>query len=117
MDIENGNKPENNRCRFSMCTFPWYAVTILWDGKVVPCPQDWFAEMLLGDLNNESLETIWNKNPVFKLRTRMVHQNLQDILCEKCDRPWRKQFLGIPAENASTFLKEHILGYKTLKTK
>lgn len=116
MEIGANTDNSNVNRRFSMCTFPWYAVTILWDGKVVPCPQDWFGAMELGNLKKQDLETIWNQSPMFDLRTRMAHQDLKGILCESCDRPWRKNVLGVPVENAKTFLKEHIFGYKTMQS-
>ena len=41
--------------RRNACTFPWYALTIFFDGKVYPCPQDFMGRMPIGDLKNELL--------------------------------------------------------------
>ena len=47
------------------CEFPWTSLTVMADGSVVPCTQDYDCEMTLGNVNNESLESIWN-GPKYK---------------------------------------------------
>ena len=62
------------------CTFPWYALIIYWNGKVGPCPQDFFARMIVGDLNKNSILEIWNGPVMQQLRKQIKsHENeLQD---------------------------------------
>jgi len=42
------------------CEFPWTSLTIMADGSVVPCTQDYNCEMKLGDANIQPLAQIWN---------------------------------------------------------
>ncbi len=42
------------------CEYPWTSMTVMSNGKVVPCPQDYDCEMVMGDAAVDSLEAIWN---------------------------------------------------------
>lgn len=42
------------------CEYPWTSLSIMAEGNVVPCTQDYNCEMVMGDANRESLEEIWN---------------------------------------------------------
>ncbi|RLI78454.1 radical SAM protein, partial [Archaeoglobales archaeon] len=96
-----------------ICTFPWYALTILWDGSVVLCPQDFYGILEIGNIKENSLFEIWNNEKMKKIRAKMSRRDYKDLKpCNNCDRIWREQFLGVPGEFLTTFLKENILGYK-----
>lgn len=116
-----GNIPEERvaaakRKPYSPCTFCWYSMTILWDGTVLPCPQDYFAEIPLGSLLNSSLMEVWNGEAMVSLRRSFITRNYDHISpCKSCDRLWRKTLLGIPTINMKTFLKENLLGYKLMR--
>lgn len=115
-----GNIPEDSeaasRKDYSPCTFCWYSLTILWDGTVLPCPQDYFAAIPLGSLQQSSLMAVWNGGAMVSLRRSFVTRDYSHISpCKNCDRLWRKTFLGIPTINLKTFLKENLLGYKLMR--
>lgn len=42
------------------CEYPWTSMTVMADGSVVPCTQDYDCEMALGNVKDESLDAIWN---------------------------------------------------------
>jgi len=67
------------------CQFPWSSLTILWNGDVVPCNQDFNAEMKLGDATTQSLWEIWNSKKYKDFR--MLHLKLDKPLkcIDKCD--------------------------------
>ena len=99
----------------SICTFPWYAAVICADGTVTPCPQDFYACMNLGNVNEASLLEIWNGAAYRKLR-QQLSSDLQSLaLCRKCDRLCRKTVAGIPVQYMTTFMIDHILGYGKLR--
>jgi radical SAM protein with 4Fe4S-binding SPASM domain len=50
------------------CEFPWLSLTIMVDGTVVPCSQDYNCEMKLGDARRQSLKEIWNSRLYAKFR-------------------------------------------------
>ncbi len=91
-----------------LCTFPWYALTIFWDGTVVTCPQDFFGENKVGDLNKETLKTLWNNKAQLNYREKIKKKKYDEInSCRSCDRPRRRHFFSIPTSHLGAFLKEH----------
>ncbi|TRZ49940.1 MAG: radical SAM protein, partial [Dehalococcoidia bacterium] len=97
------------------CTFPWYSLTILYDGTVTPCPQDFMGEIELGNVRTESISKIWNGKKMIQLRKKMVTCTYNDLKpCNNCDRIMRETLFGsmIPKQNLLTFIKENTIGYK-----
>ncbi|MBU0894626.1 MAG: SPASM domain-containing protein [Nanoarchaeota archaeon] len=67
------------------CVRAWHRMTILWDGRVVPCCYDYDAKYVLGDLNKESLKEIWNNQKMKKLRTQHIKNDFKsNDLCKNC---------------------------------
>ena len=44
----------------SVCYFPWTSMSVLWDGRVVTCCMDSNGVQVLGDLNSQSVQDVWN---------------------------------------------------------
>jgi hypothetical protein len=44
----------------SVCYFPWTSMSVLWDGRVVTCCMDSNGVQVLGDLNSQSVQEVWN---------------------------------------------------------
>ena len=104
--------PMEERGPLFACTFPWYALVVYWDGKVGPCPQDFFARMMVGDLNKNSIQEVWNGPEMQGLREKIRNREYHILEpCRHCDRPQRKTFAGVPREYFKTFLKENLWGY------
>lgn len=104
--------PEPDRPAGHMvCTFPWYAMVICWDGTVTPCPQDFHANMRLGNVATQSLREIWNGPAYQDLRRRLSSDVGSLPLCRKCDRLRRKTVGGVPLQYVFTFLTDHLVGY------
>lgn len=90
---------------YSVCPFPWNALVIFWNGAVLPCTQDFFGQQIIGDANTTSLKDIWNNKRMVELRATLAEGRVSDIRgCSRCDRPWRKRFLGVPREYLWRFL-------------
>ncbi|OGP52156.1 MAG: hypothetical protein A2Y79_12760 [Deltaproteobacteria bacterium RBG_13_43_22] len=101
---------EPNRPLFA-CTFPWYALVVYWDGTVGPCPQDFFARMIVGDLQKNTIVEIWNNPEMQGLREKIRNREYHLLeICRQCDRPRRKAFAGVPREYFKNFLKENLWG-------
>ena len=98
-----------------VCTFPWYAMVICWDGTVTPCPQDFMAAIKLGNVRDQSIRAIWNSPPYLELRHHLVHDLESLELCRKCDRLFRKQLAGLPFQYMIPFLIDQFLGYRQLR--
>jgi len=68
-----------------VCDKPWSSVTILWDGRVVPCCFDYDAIQELGNVGEQSLEEIWRGERLRQLRSCHRDGNLENVaLCAKC---------------------------------
>lgn len=98
--VEKGKKPIT-------CTFPWYGLTVFYNGKVVPCCQDYMGKIYLGDANKESITDIWNNKILQELRKNFSKKDYSRYApCQNCDRIWRKSAFGVPLEYIGTFLRE-----------
>jgi radical SAM protein with 4Fe4S-binding SPASM domain len=68
-----------------ICDKPWTSVTVLWDGRVVPCCFDYDGIYPLGDLRTHSLREIWNSPESQALRASHKANDLEGIrLCRHC---------------------------------
>jgi len=92
-------KKIENESLYSICPFPWNALVIYWNGKVLPCPQDFFGYYVLGNVEDSTLRDIWNNQKMTTLRERLAHRQIDDLeTCSDCDRLKRKGFFGVPRE-------------------
>jgi radical SAM protein with 4Fe4S-binding SPASM domain len=62
------------------CTLPQSSVVVLWDGRVVPCCHDYDGDVVLGDLNTQTLEEVWASPAAQRFRER----NEDYELCRQC---------------------------------
>ncbi|MDP8219543.1 MAG: SPASM domain-containing protein [Candidatus Theseobacter exili] len=89
------------------CTFPWYAMVILFDGRVCLCPQDFFGKMFIGNVKTSSLKDLWISDKAADIRKKLIERKFADTdPCNGCDRIRRKNLFGIPVEYLSKFLRE-----------
>jgi len=102
------------RC-FTMCSFLWYGAVILWDGTVLPCPQDFFGKLKMGNVANNKVKEIWNGNEYVKLRKKMLLSVDGIEPCNVCDRLNRKRLMGLPFQYMMTFLNDNIIGYGKIR--
>ncbi|HBA82806.1 MAG TPA: radical SAM protein [Verrucomicrobia bacterium] len=97
------------------CTFPWYAMVICADGSVTPCPQDFNAGMVMGNVHTASLREIWN-GPAYQALRKAFASGIQSYeLCRRCDRLTRKTVGGIPFQYMATFLIDQLIGYNRFR--
>ncbi len=93
------------------CTFPWYGLAVLSDGRVTPCPQDFFGKLALGLLPEGGLLEAWRGAAAQRLRAAHRQGRLQRFpVCLACDRIRRPTLLGLPREHLKNFLAESIVG-------
>lgn len=112
---EYDTKESNSNKGSIYCTFPWYSLTIFWDGSVLPCPQDFHGKLTLGNVRDSSLLQIWNGPREILLRENLSGQQYKNIVpCSTCDRPRRKGLLGMPIAELGRFLKDNVIGYNKI---
>lgn len=93
-----GNK--NLRQNFP-CFRVWLTLTILWDGRVSLCCNDYDGKHILGCLGDYSLREIWNNSEYVSVRKMHLDSNFDKLdICRKCtlslkDSPlWIKKILA-----------------------
>ncbi len=97
------------RKKRAYCTFPWYSLTIFFNGKVFMCPQDFEGNICLGDVNEEKIGEIFNGKAIREMRKIFKSGIIDNLIpCRDCDRIGRKSFLGIPLEYIGVFIREHL---------
>jgi radical SAM protein with 4Fe4S-binding SPASM domain len=101
---------------YQPCTFLWYSLTVFWDGRVFPCPQDFSDANLLGSVQTRTLKEIWNGDAMVSLRETMSDDRYEELHpCRICDRLFRQRVAGLPRRNVWPFLVENVLGYTGAK--
>lgn len=66
------------------CSDLWYKMVVHWNGQVSLCCFDWTFKNVIGDLNTQSIEDIWNSDTINRFRSAHMESNYSG-LCEKCD--------------------------------
>lgn len=71
--------PLNNQC-WKL----WHGAEITWDGKVLPCCFDKDAQYEMGNLLNQSFETIWRSDQYETFRNRLLQSRNDIDICQNC---------------------------------
>ena len=67
----------------TVCAIPWMHLNFEPNGKVVPCCLTSTFEYFAGDLNNQTVDEIWNSENMKSLRRDMI-EGKQPEICVKC---------------------------------
>jgi len=69
------------------CLLPWIEMSILWDGRVVPCANCFDAQNTLGDANKQGLYEIWNSPVMQNFRRIHIDKHLKMVdVCNECPK-------------------------------
>lgn len=67
------------------CAEIWFKMVVNWRGQVVICCHDWSWQNVVGDLNRQSVETIWNSDTLCRLRWLHREKEYDRVpICEMC---------------------------------
>ena len=78
---ENKVHPEIN----DACQYLWDRMYIWFDGKTNPCDADYKSYLSYGDVNNNSIKSIWNNAALKNIRTSHMNNERNKIdPCNKC---------------------------------
>lgn len=82
------------------CRYPFTHLTIKSDGEVVVCCADWARKTVVGDVNKNTLQEIWNSKLMYEFRCMMLRTKGEaHEWCRKCDIPLR----GYDEDNIDDF--------------
>lgn len=77
------------------CANLWSELTILWDGRVALCCLDYEGKILLGDVNDTSIKTVWNGDRLKRIRALHLKREFTTPLCQRCtERTWAHWWLN-----------------------
>lgn len=68
------------------CQHLWKNLVIAWNGDVVPCCYDYDAKVVLGNVNEQSLDEIWNGPAYRELRKAEIEGRNNSALCANCSQ-------------------------------
>ncbi len=72
------------------CRYPFTHMTVRSDGKVIVCCADWLQKTVVGNVQRNSLEEIWNSKVLYDFRCMTLKtKGLGNSLCAQCDIPLR----------------------------
>lgn len=74
-----------DKSKYYGCFWPYYMLSVLWNGDVVICCRDYEGEFILGNVKNEKLKDIWNNKKTRSFR-RLINNKNPPVPCSKCDR-------------------------------
>jgi radical SAM protein with 4Fe4S-binding SPASM domain len=67
------------------CQLPFSMMTILWNGRVITCGEDWHLRDTVGDISKQPLEEIWNGEKINHYRYLLrTHQARKSLVCSDC---------------------------------
>ena len=67
------------------CSYPWRQLPILVDGSATTCCADAEGEIKLGDVNTQTVEEIWNGEPMEQLRRGFINKQTVHPRCLRCE--------------------------------
>lgn len=68
------------------CPIPFLCIYIKANGDIVQCFNDWSNKHILGNLNNQSIKSIFNNKKYTIIRKQLIQDKLdENVICSKCD--------------------------------
>lgn len=81
-----GEGKYKNLFRKQPCYWLWHNPQVTWDGVFIPCCQDVNAIYPLGNVNSESVCTLWTSEKMNRLRQLHIEKKFVEIpLCRNCN--------------------------------
>jgi radical SAM protein with 4Fe4S-binding SPASM domain len=109
LEVERVGSSRDKNAKVISCTFPWYSLTVFYDGRVFLCPQDFKGRICIGDLNKSRISEIFNGVEIKEIRRSFRKDEICNLdPCKDCDRIRRKTFLRIPFEYLGNFLRDNL---------
>lgn len=67
------------------CHYPFYEMMVDYDGSVPLCPHDWGKKLVVGDLNRQSIQEVWNSHIMKRVRMNLASNSRDFPPCNTCD--------------------------------
>ena len=86
---DRGGKIFNKNAQINTpCLRPASQLVVNWEGKVLLCCMDFYAQYEYGDLNKEALVDIWSNPEFSKIKEQLIKSRQNGLpICKNCDDP------------------------------
>ena len=78
------------------CARPFREMTIAWNGDFTLCCDDWRKEYVVGNVQEQSLRSLWSDERLEAARARLYHKDRSWGPCALCDAPPAPRFGLLP---------------------
>jgi len=86
------NLPLTRRIRIAVrnillrcCPLPFFQMTVLANGKVILCCNDWERKTIIGDLNKQTIREVWNSDEMNEIRHKIISGRYNEVAaCKEC---------------------------------
>ena len=85
LKLEKNKIPALKEPLKNKCTYPAYTFFIDYNGDVLTCSHDWGKDMIMGNLNNNSIFEIWTGKKFSIARKNLLNANRNFSPCNVCD--------------------------------
>lgn len=83
--LSSRNAYGNEIDKKQVCSYLFYSISINSDGSVSPCCVDWDRKLVIGDLNTQSIQQVWQEQALHQLRLTHLTQGRQAVdTCRSC---------------------------------
>ena len=88
--MKNFTSSNRNKTRLYPCSIPWTDLTVMSNGKVCLCCRDHDGEVILGDLNKQTIVEVLDSEEMREIRDLHLRGEGDKIdLCKNCDSLYR----------------------------
>jgi len=78
----------NSDKKYNSCNYPFFFLTVDYDGDILPCPHEWEKRLVIGNILNEDIKKNWLSEKINYLRKKFIENKRQDIYpCNICTAP------------------------------
>ena len=96
-EIDLTGKKATPKADWPICRVPWENLTVNWDGSVCNCPLDYNLSVPVGDVKKQTLQEIWNSEPVRAFRRAHLRHDYSGVetrgkLCSECNCLWDPEY-------------------------
>jgi len=90
---------------YPICVFPWFIMTVNWDGTVEYCLADFTGHNIVGDARKENVLDIWNNAESIEFRRAALQRDFSKLRCATCSSLWTSKDQVPPSFKGYLFSK------------
>ena len=85
VNLQEYNVVPLKKPRQRSCYYPFHKLIIDYNGDVMICPSDWDKKLIVGNLSNNDIFSIWDSDKMKDARMRLINNDRSHPPCVSCD--------------------------------